>query len=166
MEYTFLYDSPIGPITLTFDGEALTGLRFGKTDDDSVNPPPTKVHRWLDLYFSGRQPDFLPPIKLIGTDFQRRVWQDLLEIPFGQTISYGELARRIGCRSAQAVGQAVGKNPIAIIVPCHRVIGGDGSLTGYAYGLERKRYLLALESKSPALLSSLPRDNEATWWLS
>ena len=146
MEYTFLYDSPIGPITLTFDGEALTGLRFGKTDDDSVNPPPTKVHRWLDLYFSGRQPDFLPPIKLFGTDFQRRVWQALLEIPFGQTIAYGDLARRIGCRSAQAVGQAVGKNPIAIIVPCHRVIGSDASPTGYAYGIEKKRYLLQLES--------------------
>ena len=146
MEYTFLYDSPIGPITLTFDGEALTGLRFGKTDDDSVNPPPTKVHHWLDIYFSGRQPDFLPPIKLFGTDFQRRVWQALLEIPFGQTIAYGDLARRIGCRSAQAVGQAVGKNPIAIIVPCHRVIGSDASLTGYAYGIEKKRYLLQLES--------------------
>ena len=146
MEYTFLYDSPIGPITLTFDGEALTGLRFGKTDDDSVSPLPTKVHYWLDLYFSGRQPDFLPPIKLFGTDFQRRVWQALLEIPYGQTIAYGDLARRIGCRSAQAVGQAVGKNPIAIIIPCHRVIGSDGSLTGYAYGIEKKRYLLQLES--------------------
>ena len=105
MTNTALYDSPIGPITLTFDGEALTGLRFGKTDDDSVNPPPTKVHHWLDLYFSGRQPDFLPPIKLFGTDFQRRVWQALLEIPYGQTIAYGDLARRIGCRSAQAVGR-------------------------------------------------------------
>ncbi|MBP5545888.1 MAG: methylated-DNA--[protein]-cysteine S-methyltransferase [Bacteroidales bacterium] len=146
MTNTALYDSPIGPITLTFDGEALTGLRFGKTDDDSVNPPPTKVHRWLDLYFSGRQPDFLPPIKLFGTDFQRRVWQALLEIPYGQTIAYGDLARRTGCRSAQAVGQAVGKNPIAIIVPCHRVIGSDASLTGYAYGIEKKRYLLQLES--------------------
>lgn len=146
MTNTFLYDSPIGPITLTFDGEALTGLRFGKAADDRVSPLPTKVHHWLDLYFSGRQPDFLPPIKLFGTDFQRRVWQALLEIPFGQTIAYGDLARRIGCRSAQAVGQAVGKNPIAIIVPCHRVIGSDGSLTGYAYGIEKKRYLLQLES--------------------
>ncbi len=146
MTNTALYDSPIGPITLTFDGEALTGLRFGKAADDRVSPLPTKVHRWLDLYFSGRQPDFLPPIKLFGTDFQRRVWQALLEIPYGQTIAYGDLARRIGCRSAQAVGQAVGKNPIAIIVPCHRVIGSDGSLTGYAYGIEKKRYLLQLES--------------------
>lgn len=166
MTNTALYDSPIGPITLTFDGEALTGLRFGKAADDRVSPLPTKVHRWLDLYFSGRQPDFVPPIAFHGTSFQQRVWQVLLDIPYGKTISYGELAHRIGNRSAQAVGQAVGKNPIAIIVPCHRVIGGDGSLTGYAYGLERKRYLLALESKSPALLSSLPRDNEATWWLS
>lgn len=164
-----LFNSPLGPLTLTFDDEALTGLRFG-TLNGCVSKLPTNHHplatciRWLDLYFSGRQPDFFPPIAFHGTPFQQRVWQVLLDIPYGKTISYGDLAHRIGCRSAQAVGQAVGKNPIAIIVPCHRVIGGDGSMTGYAYGLERKRYLLALESKSPALLSSLPRDNGATWW--
>lgn len=146
MNYTSRYDSPLGPITLTSDGYALSGLRFGK-DDDCVSPLPTKVHCWLDLYFLGLQPDFLPSIKLVGTDFQRRVWQALLDIPYGQNTTYGELARRIGCRSAQAVGQAVGKNPIAIIVPCHRVIGSDGSLTGYAYGLEKKQYLLKLEKQ-------------------
>lgn len=165
-----LYDSPLGPIMMTSDGEALTGLRFGTLNGcvsklpTTHYPLSTKIHRWLDLYFSGREPDFVPPIAFHGTSFQQRVWQVLLDIPYGKTISYGELAHRIGNRSAQAVGQAVGKNPIAIIVPCHRVIGGDGSMTGYAYGLERKRYLLALESKSPALLSSLPRDNEAAWW--
>lgn len=172
LDYAIQYDSPLGSITLTFNGEALTGLRFCMPHDGFVCPQATTHYplpiciRWLDLYFSGRQPDFVPPIAFHGTSFQQRVWQALLDIPYGKTISYGELAHRIGNRSAQAVGQAVGKNPIAIIVPCHRVIGGDGSLTGYAYGLERKRYLLALESKSPALLSSLPRDNEATWWLS
>ena len=155
MDFFAYYDSPLGPITLTFDGEAITGLRFSKTDNNCVSklpttnyPLPTKTHHWLDQYFSGHRPDFLPPIKQSGTDFQKRVWQALLEIPYGETTTYGELARRIGCRSAQAVGQAVGKNPIAIIVPCHRVIGGDGSLTGYAYGLERKEYLLQLERQN------------------
>lgn len=153
MDFFTYHDSPLGPITLTFDGEALICLRFGKTDNNCVNPlstfhyPFSTCIRWLDLYFSGRQPDFTPPLSLTGTDFQRRVWQALLEIPYGQTVSYGELARRIGCRSAQAVGQAVGKNPISIIVPCHRVVGSDGSMTGYAYGIEKKQYLLHLEQQ-------------------
>ena len=112
----------------------------------STSKVATIVCRWLDLYFSGRKPDFLPPIKLIGTPFQRHVWQALMDIPYGTTTTYGALARRVGCRSAQAVGQAVGHNPVAIIVPCHRVVGSDGTLTGYAYGLERKEYLLRLES--------------------
>lgn len=97
-------------------------------------------------YFAGRKPDFTPPLVFECTDFQRRVWQALNEIPYGQTTTYGEIARRIGCRSAQAVGSAVGRNPIAIIIPCHRVIGTDGTLTGYAFGLDRKQYLLQLES--------------------
>ena len=153
MDIFTYHDSPLGPITLIFDGEALICLRFGKTDNNCVNPlsafhnPLSTCIRWLDLYFSGRQPDFTPPLSLTGTDFQRRVWQALLEIPYGQTVSYGELARRIGCRSAQAVGQAVGKNPISIIVPCHRVVGSDGSMTGYAYGIEKKQYLLHLEQQ-------------------
>ena len=156
------YMSPLGPIVLTFDGEALIGLRFGVHDADCVSPLPTGVpsarptthyplpaetFRWLDLYFSGWQPDFMPPIKLIGTAFQRRVWQALLEIPYGETTTYGDIARSLGCRSAQAVGQAVGKNPIAVIVPCHRVVGSDGSMTGYAYGLDKKQYLLQLEKQ-------------------
>ena len=139
--------SPLGPIVLTFDGEALIGLRFGLHDTDCVSPLPTETLRWLDLYFSGRQPDFTPPIKLIGTAFQRRVWHALLEIPYGETTTYGDIARRLGCRSAQAVGQAVGKNPIAVIVPCHRVVGSDGALVGYEWGLERKQYLLQLEKQ-------------------
>lgn len=152
MEHTALYDSPLGPITLIFDDGALSGLRFGTSNCDRVNSlstlhfPLSTVFRWLDLYFTGRKPDFLPPIKLIGSPFQWRVWQALTEIPYGQTTTYGHIARLIGCRSAQAVGQAVGHNPVAIIVPCHRVVGSDGSLTGYAYGLERKEYLLGLET--------------------
>ena len=147
------YDSPIGPITLTSDGEALTGLRIDESAEYCVSPlstfhsPLSTCIRWLDLYFSGQQPDFTPTLALRGTDFQRRVWQALLEIPYGRTTTYGELARRIGCRSAQAVGQAVGRNPIAIIVPCHRVVGSGGSLTGYAYGIEKKQYLLQLEKQ-------------------
>jgi methylated-DNA-[protein]-cysteine S-methyltransferase len=149
-----LYQSPIGPITLTFDGEALTGLCFGsRVSGNSVVAAENleKTRRWLDIYFSGRQPDFLPPIKLAGTDFQQCVWRELLTIPYGKTITYGELSRRIGCRSAQAVGGAVGHNPVAIMAPCHRVIGSDGSLTGYAYGLDRKQYLLQLENNNQSL---------------
>jgi methylated-DNA-[protein]-cysteine S-methyltransferase len=104
--------------------------------------------RWLDLYFSGCKPGFLPQVRLVGTAFQQRVWQALGEIPYGQVATYGDIARSVGCRSAQAVGQAVGRNPVAIIVPCHRVVGSDGSLTGYAYGVERKRYLLQIENKN------------------
>lgn len=165
MNHTALYNSPIGPITLTSDGEALSGLSFCHTKATDTIDSIEILHKtrcWLDLYFSGRQPDFIPPIKPIGTDFQRRVWHALLEIPYGETTTYGNIARRLGCRSAQAVGQAVGRNPIAIIVPCHRVVGSDGSMTGYAYGLERKEYLLALESKSPASPLLQSHDNEAT----
>ena len=165
MTCTCIYDSPIGPIALNHDGEVLTGLRFCTPDEHCVSPISTlnfhfsTFSRWLDIYFSGRQPDFLPPLKHVGTDFQQRVWQALMEIPYGETTTYGAIARRIGCRSAQAVGQAVGHNPIAIIVPCHRVVGSDGTLTGYAYGIERKKYLLALESKSPVSLLPQPRGN-------
>ena len=153
MTCTFLYDSAIGPIALTSDGEALTGLRFCPMKNiDAIDTIDSidifhKTRCWLDQYFAGHKPQVLPPIKLLGTAFQRRVWDTLLDIPYGETTTYGDIARRIGCRSAQAVGQAIGKNPIAIIVPCHRVVGSDGSMTGYAYGIERKKWLLALESK-------------------
>ena len=154
MELTAIYDSPLGPITLASDGEALTGLCFDVHDDNCASPLNTKHSplntsiRWLDLYFSSRRPDFTPPLALRGTPFQLRVWQALTEIPYGHTTTYGDIAHRIGCRSAQAVGQAIGKNPIAIIVPCHRVVGSDGTLTGYAYGIEKKQYLLELEKQS------------------
>ena len=107
--------------------------------------------RWLDSYFSGTEPTFLPPLNLRGTPFRQRVWHMLLTVRYGQTVTYGDLAKRISEEtgvprmSAQAVGGAVGRNPISIIVPCHRVIGADGSLTGYAGGLSEKRQLLALE---------------------
>ena len=170
MELTAIYDSPLGPITLASDGGVLTGLRFGVIEGtdtivavDSIDIF-CRTRRWLDLYFSGRCPDFLPPLKPCGTAFQQRVWQALREIPYGVTTTYGAVARRVGCRSAQAVGQAVGRNPIAIIVPCHRVVGSDGSMTGYAYGLEKKNYLLALESKSSALPLPPPHGNGVARW--
>lgn len=152
MELTAIYDSPLGPITLASDGDAVTGLRFGAIEGiDTIDAIDSveifrRTRCWLDLYFSSQRPDFLPPLKPCGTAFQQRVWQDLIEIPYGGTTTYGAIAQRVGCRSAQAVGQAVGRNPIAIIVPCHRVVGSDGTLTGYAYGIEKKRYLLQLES--------------------
>jgi methylated-DNA-[protein]-cysteine S-methyltransferase len=158
MEYTAHYDSPLGGITLASDGEALTGLwfngqkHFGSTLGSLASLPAQlpvfdDTRRWLDIYFSSYEPDFTPPLSLQGTPFQRRVWEALLAIPYGQTVTYGELAHQLGCRSAQAIGGAVGRNPIAIIVPCHRIVGTNGSLTGYAGGLDRKRALLQLEQK-------------------
>ena len=158
MDYITHYNSPLGGITLASDGKALSGLWFdgqkyfgstlGTQTEECVNLPIfDKTCRWLDIYFSGRNPDSTPSLSLHGTVFQRRVWEALLTIPYGQTVTYGELARRIRCRSAQAVGGAVGRNPISIIVPCHRVVGASGALTGYAAGLDRKRALLELEQK-------------------
>ena len=143
-----IYCSPIGDIALFSDGSALTGLRF--VDNQSLEGNVDALVfdaavRWLDQFFAGGIPDFEPPLRMIGTPFQQSVWRELMNIPYGQTATYGDIARRIGCRSAQAVGGAVGRNPIAIIVPCHRVVGADGSLTGYAYGLEIKQQLLQLE---------------------
>lgn len=109
------------------------------------------VKTWLDIYFSGKEPDFTPPLHLTGSPFRLSVWKLLQQIPYGKTMTYGELARRIAGQrglphmSAQAVGGAVGHNPISIIVPCHRVVGSDGSLTGYAGGVDKKQRLLALE---------------------
>ncbi|MBO7489614.1 MAG: methylated-DNA--[protein]-cysteine S-methyltransferase [Bacteroidales bacterium] len=143
-----IYHSPIGDIALDSDGSALTGLRFADNQgvaDFAEAPVFEAAVRWLDRYFAGGIPDFEPPLRMIGTPFQQSVWRELMTIPYGQTATYGDIARRIGCRSAQAVGGAVGRNPIAIIVPCHRVVGADGSLTGYAYGLEIKQQLLQLE---------------------
>lgn len=146
-----MYHSPLGNIVLTSDGSALTGLRFAEaTNGEQAQgiPPLADACRWLDLYFSGAKPDFTPRLAPRGTPFQQSVWRELLTIPYGQTVSYGHIANRLRCRSAQAVGGAVGRNPIALIIPCHRVIGSDGHLTGYAYGLDRKQWLLSHEAKS------------------
>lgn len=155
------YDSPLGPITMAGREDGLSGLWFdgqkyfgaGLSDGALEGRLPIfdETCRWLDTYFSGEKPDFTPTLALAGTEFRREVWGILLEIPYGHTITYGEIARELARRrglahmSSQAVGGAVGHNPASIIVPCHRVVGSDGSLTGYAGGIERKRWLLGLE---------------------
>jgi len=149
-------DSPIGRLLLTTDGTALTGLTMDvpgsppvlapdAVDDRSVDPLPAVLEQ-LQEYFAGSRREFDLALHLEGTPFQRRVWTALMEIPYGVTSSYVELARRIGNpQASRAVGLANGRNPISILVPCHRVIGANGSLTGYGGGLERKRWLLAHE---------------------
>ena len=149
------YASPLGPILLAADETGLTGLWFegqkyfpsflGVDYQEKETPILTETVRWLDVYFSGKDPGLLPPLHPQGSPFRQTVWDILLTIPRGQTITYGEIARRLGVRSAQAVGGAVGHNPISILIPCHRVVGSDGSLTGYAGGLDRKTRLLQLE---------------------
>ena len=161
MDYRFHLDSPLGGITLASDGEALTGLWFdgqkhfgaGLSGDAREQRLPVfeETERWLQLYFEGHEPDFTPALRPVGTPFQLEVWELLRQIPYGETVSYGALAARIaGHRglarfSAQAVGGAVGRNPISLLIPCHRVLGADGSLTGYAGGVEKKAALLRLE---------------------
>ena len=143
-----MYCSPLGDIVLTSDGTALTGLRFAEaTNGEPAQdiPPLADACRWLDLYFGGARPDFTPRLAPRGTPFQQSVWRELLAIPYGHTVSYGHIAQRLQGRSAQAVGGAVGRTPIALIIACHRVIGSDGHLTGYAYGLDRKQWLLSHE---------------------
>ena len=149
------YASPLGPILLAADETGLTGLWFegqkyfpsflGVDYQEKETPVLTETVRWLDVYFSGKDPGFLPPLHPQGSPFRQAVWNILLTIPRGQTMTYGEIARRLGVRSAQAVGGAVGHNPISILIPCHRVVGSDGSLTGYAGGFDRKTRLLQLE---------------------
>ena len=145
--YTATYNSPLGPIVIESDGEALTGLRFGeeKTQATSSLPIFDEAIQWLDDYFVGKRPCNVPRLNPQGTAFQKRVWTALLTIPYGKTVSYGEIARMVGCKSAQAVGQAVGANPIALIIPCHRVIAAHGQLGGYEYGIEIKKQLLHIE---------------------
>jgi methylated-DNA-[protein]-cysteine S-methyltransferase len=153
-------ESPVGELTLVGDGDALTGLYM--TDHRHRPPLPAGACRddaafagacgQLGEYFAGERTEFDLPLRLEGSPFQREVWRALQGIPYGETISYGELARRIGRPDAsRAVGLANGRNPVSIVVPCHRVIGSSGSLTGYGGGLERKRFLLDLET--PALFS-------------
>ncbi|HEY4375714.1 MAG TPA: methylated-DNA--[protein]-cysteine S-methyltransferase [Acidimicrobiales bacterium] len=155
-----IVDSPIDPLLLTGDGEHLTGLYMSphtgrhavqphwERDDAAFSP----VADQLTDYFAGQRTTFDVPLAPSGTDFQRSVWSGLCDIPYGETISYGELARRVGVpNGSRAVGLANGRNPISVIVPCHRVIGADGSLTGYGGGLPRKKFLLGLESRADRL---------------
>jgi methylated-DNA--[protein]-cysteine S-methyltransferase len=153
--------SPLGEVRLRSDGESLTGLWFvGQVNDareisdlEIKNDLPIfgQVESWLESYFSGKQTSITIPLQPKGTSFQQRVWQILQEIPYGETMTYGEIAQRIAKEkgvetfSAQAVGQAVGKNPISILIPCHRVLGKNGALTGYAGGVHRKEQLLRIE---------------------
>lgn len=145
------YHSPLGIILLHSDGNALTGLRFVSDTSQPVNPSSSELlifaqtRQWLDDYFAGKRPCDIPRLNPPGTAFQRRVWQSLFTIFYGQTKTYGQIAEMVGCRSARAVGQAIGRNPIALIIPCHRVVGANGSLGGYAYGIDRKKQLLDLE---------------------
>ena len=130
-----MYFSPVGDIVLTSDGTALTGLRFAEATNENPArdiPPLADACRWLDLYFGEANPCFTPRLAPKGTPFQLSVWRELLAIPYGHTVSYGHIAQRLRCRSAQAVGGAVGRNPVALIIPCLRVIGSDGQQTGYA----------------------------------
>lgn len=161
MQYLTHYDSPLGPITLAGDGTVLTALWFDgqKYDRDILEPDAVetdlsrfpKTRKWLDLYFQGKDPGFFPPLKVIGSDFRKVVAHIMMEIPFGKTMTYGQIAaeaaKRLGrsSMSAQAVGGAVGRNSISVIIPCHRVVGTNGSLTGYAGGIEKKVQLLTLE---------------------
>jgi methylated-DNA-[protein]-cysteine S-methyltransferase len=161
MLYTTL-DSPIGDLLLAGDGHALCGLYMqeGRTakkvpgDWEAADEPFAEVSEQLAEYFAGRRTDFDVPVAMTGSPFEVRAWRALQEIPYGETISYGEQARRTGDGAKpRAVGSANGRNPVSIIVPCHRVIGADGSLTGYGGGLERKRFLLDLEAGALTLAS-------------
>ena len=144
--YTATYPSPLGPIVIESDGEAITSLRFCDEPENTVTPPIiAETLRWLDDYFAGKRPCNVPRLNPQGTAFQKRVWTALLTIPYGETLSYGEIAQMVGCRSAQAVGQAVGRNSIALIIPCHRLIAAHGKIGGYEYGTEIKMKLLELE---------------------
>lgn len=164
MQYISHYESIMGDMLLAADDIGLTGLwfegqkYFAFSLDDSHEereiPLFGQVKRWLDIYFSGKEPDFTVPLHFTGTAFQNEVWSVLCTIPYGKTLTYKEIARELAAgrgiahMSAQAVGGAVGHNPISIIVPCHRVIGTNGSLTGYAGGIDKKEKLLNLEKEA------------------
>ena len=168
MDFIAPYDSPLGGMTMASDGTHLVGLWFDgqKYFADMLDqvhevrddlPIFKATRRWLDLYFAGEVPDFTPALFLRGSDFRRQVWEILCTIPYGHTLTYGDIALKIArekglkTMSAQAVGGAVGLNPISLIIPCHRVVGADGSLTGYAGGMERKRWLLEMEQGITAI---------------
>ncbi len=161
MTFTQHYDSPLGSILLAADEIGLTGLWFDGQKYFARDLPVERVEqntpalaeakRWLNIYFTGKEPDFLPPLHPVGSAFRKSVWKILLQIPYGKTTTYGEISRQLAEKqqlprmSAQAVGGAVGHNEISIIIPCHRVVGTNGSLTGYAGGIDKKIKLLKLE---------------------
>jgi methylated-DNA-[protein]-cysteine S-methyltransferase len=163
MEYICKIESPVGTLAVSSDGQSVSGLwiegqkYFARTLEKDVAEQELSVfgsvREWLDIYFSGREPDFMPPLMPRGSPFQKMIWNALCTIPYGQTTSYGKLATQIELKnegihtSARAVGGAVGRNPISILIPCHRVIGGNGSLTGYAGGIDVKVKLLQLEGR-------------------
>lgn len=162
MQYTAVYQSPMGEILLAADEAGLTGLWFegqkyyacglGKEYRAGETPAIRDARHFLDVYFKGKEPDFMPPVHMTGTPFQIEVWEILRRIPYGETVTYGEIAKKLAGErglsemSARAVGGAVGRNRISVIIPCHRVVGSGGSLTGYAGGIDRKKKLLTLES--------------------
>ena len=155
------YNSPLGGILLAADEIGLSGLWFDgekyfadhlpKEHIEQDSPVLSQTRRWLDVYFAGSEPKELPPLHPVGSPFRQAVWKILLQIPYGQTVTYGDIAKKLASQqglarmSAQAVGGAVGHNEISIIIPCHRVVGTDGSLTGYAGGIDKKYKLLELE---------------------
>lgn len=166
MPYIYKYASPLGGITLASNGDCLTGLWFDgqkyfastlpDEPEEKTVPVLEQTKAWLDCYFAGKNPGFMPPLAPYGTPFRLKVWKILQQIPYGQTTTYKaiaeEIARREGIKgmSAQAVGGAVGHNPVSILIPCHRVVGCNGSLTGYAGGMAKKAALLSLEGATPA----------------
>lgn len=167
MKFVSTYKSPLGNMIMSSDGDNLTGLWFENQKyfdlslvtkcENQQLPVFDKTKQWLDIYFCKEKPNFTPEIKFDASAFRQQVWNILLEIPYGSVVTYGEIAKRIAESrgveriSAQAVGGAVGHNPISIIVPCHRVIGANGNLTGYAGGLDKKKYLLDLETRQDRL---------------
>ena len=158
MIYTCLINTPIGEIRVSAESGALTGLWFigqkhypSQIDnwvENTNNPVFESLRGWLLNYFSGKQLELNIELNPGGTDFQKSVWQILLKIPYGQVTTYGEIAKQLNCKSARAVGGAVGRNPISILIPCHRVIGSKGGITGYAGGVDKKRALLQIEQNT------------------
>ena len=152
MKQILIVPSPVGPLTLTQEDQALTGLHFGEHPQQGAEGPTPlleKAARQLEEYFAGQRKEFSLPLAPKGTEFQLRVWQALLQIPYGETRSYGELAAMVGNpKACRAVGGANHRNPLSILIPCHRVVGTGGSLTGYAGGLSVKEFLLKLESEA------------------
>lgn len=147
MIYTTAYQSPLAPMIIKADDEALLSLAFGSTEEKDQSPILDQVKRELDEYWDGKRTVFSVPLNAVGTPFQQKVWQALLTIAYGETRSYGQIAAQIGNpKACRAVGMANNRNPISIIIPCHRVIGSDGRLVGYGGGLDKKVWLLDFEA--------------------